>query len=144
MVENYLNQLVSTFGVLYIKLHQYHWFVEGDKFFTLHETFEDYYDEVNDYLDEYAERMLALELAPVSTLQEFLDNTWIKEHPYKTKMDYTEMVQSVKNDFTIIIGKLQQGIEMTAEAGDDVTNDMLIATKTSLEKHTWMLRAFLK
>lgn len=144
MVENYLNQLVSTFGVLYIKLHQYHWFVEGDKFFTLHETFEDYYDEVNDYLDEYAERMLALELAPVSTLQEFLDNTWIKEHPYKAKMDYTEMVQSVKNDFTIIIGKLQQGIEMTAEAGDDVTNDMLIATKTSLEKHTWMLRAFLK
>ena len=144
MVENYLNQLVSTFGVLYIKLHQYHWFVEGDKFFTLHETFEDYYDEVNDYLDEYAERMLALELAPVSTLQEFLDNTWIKEHPYKTKMDYKEMVQSVKNDFTLIIGKLQQGIELTAEAGDDVTNDMLIATKTSLEKHTWMLRAFLK
>ncbi len=144
MVENYLNQLVGTMGVLYIKLHQYHWYVEGDTFFTLHETFEDYYDEVNGYLDEFAERMLALELDPISTLQEFLDQSWIKEHPYKEKMDHKEMVQSVKNDFTIIIGKLKQGIDMTAESGDDVTNDMLIATKHSFEKHTWMLRAFLR
>lgn len=144
MVENYLNQLVGTLGVLYIKLHQYHWFVEGDKFFTLHETFEDYYDEINENLDEFAERMLALELAPVSTLQEFIDVAWIKEHPYTKKMDYKEMVQSVKNDFTILIGKLQQGIELMEEAKDDVTVDMLIDFKNSLEKHNWMLRAFLK
>ncbi len=144
MIQNYLNQLVGTMGVLYIKLHQYHWFVEGDQFFTLHATFEDYYDEVNTYLDEYAERMLALELEPVSTLQEFLDVSWIKEHPYKDQMEAHKMVQSVKNDFTIIIEKLKQGIDLTAEAGDDVTNDMLIATKNNLEKHTWMLRAFLK
>lgn len=144
MVENYLNQLVGTLGVLYTKLHQYHWFVEGDKFFTLHEVFEGYYDEVTEYMDEYAERMLALELAPVSTLQEFLDVSWIKEHPYKEKIDHKEMVQHVKNDFTIIIGKLQQGLDLTAEAGDDVTNDMLVETKHTLEKHNWMLRAFLK
>ncbi|NLW15955.1 MAG: DNA starvation/stationary phase protection protein [Erysipelothrix sp.] len=144
MIENYLNQFVGTLGVLYTKLHQYHWYVEGETFFTLHELFEDYYDEVDGYFDEFAERMLALELSPVSTLQEFLDNSWIKEHPYKEKMDHKAMVQSVKNDFTIIIGKLEQGIKLTDEQEDYVTNDMLIATKQNFEKHTWMLRAFLR
>lgn len=142
-MEKYLNELVGTLGVLFVKLHQYHWFVEGDKFFALHELFEDYYDETNEYFDEYAERMLALELAPVSTMKEFLDVSWIEEKAYSKKMTHQEMVKSVKDDFTTIIGKLKEGIDLTAEAGDDVTNDMLIETRGTIEKHNWMLRAFL-
>lgn len=143
MQEKFLNEFVGTLGVLYIKLHQHHWFVEGEKFFTLHEQFEDYYDEINENLDEFAERMLALELAPVSTLREFLDVSWIEEKPYESKVEYRDMVQSVYDDFKTISDKLQEGIDLFEE-NDDVTTDMFIGFKESLEKHNWMLRAFLK
>ena len=142
MVEKYLNEAVGTLGVLFIKLHQYHWYVEGRKFFGLHETFEDYYDEINENLDEYAERMLALEMKPVSTLKEFLEVSWIKEEAYTKKMSDREMVQSVYDDFSLIADKLQEGIDLVD--GDDVTADMLIDLKGSLEKHNWMLRVYLK
>ncbi len=141
MKEKYLNETVGTLGVLFIKLHQYHWYVEGEKFFGLHELFEDYYDEINENLDEYAERMLSLGLKPVSTLKEFLDLSWIDEKPYHKKMDHKEMVRSVYDDFELIARKLQEGIELFED--DDVTADMLIDLKGTLEKHNWMLRAYL-
>ena len=141
MVEKYLNELVGSLGVLFIKLHQYHWYVEGEKFFGLHETFEDYYDEVNENLDEFAERMLALELAPVSTLKEFLEVSWFEEKAYTEKLTHREMVQAVYDDFKLLTVKLQEGIELVD--GDDVTADMFIDLKGSIEKHMWMLRAFL-
>ena len=143
MVEKYLNELVGSLGVLYIKLHQHHWFVSGPKFFTLHERFEDYYDETTEYLDEVAERMLALELNPISTLSEFLDHSWIKESPYTDKKTDKEFVKSVYDDFTIMAEKLQEGLDVTADANDDVTNDMLVGMKTDYDKHLWMLRAYL-
>lgn len=142
MVEKYLNEAVGTLGVLFIKLHQYHWYVEGEKFFGLHELFEEYYDEINENLDEFAERMLALEMEPVSTLKEFLEVSWIKEEPYTKKMNHKEMVKSVYDDFALISKKLQEGINLVD--GDDVTADMLIDLKGSLEKHNWMLRVYLK
>ncbi len=143
MVEKYLNELTSSLGVLYIKLHQHHWYVTGQKFFTLHERFEAYYDETTEYLDEVAERMLALNLNPVSTLQEFLEHAWIKETPYIQKVSDRDMVLSVMDDFKKMAAKLQEGLDITADAGDDVTNDMFVGMKQAYEKHIWMLRAYL-
>lgn len=141
MTEKYLNEFLGTLGVLYIKLHQYHWYVEGENFFTLHERFEEYYDETTSILDEVAERMLALEYNPVSTLKEFLDVSWIQETSYRT-LTSREMVQEVLKDFTTLSHKLQEGLDLTE--ADDVTNDMLVGFKNAYEKHAWMLRAYLK
>ncbi|HVH95332.1 MAG TPA: ferritin-like domain-containing protein, partial [Bacillus sp. (in: firmicutes)] len=42
-----VNKQVANWTVLYVKLHHYHWFVKGHHFFTLHEKFEELYDEAN-------------------------------------------------------------------------------------------------
>lgn len=144
MVEKYLNELVGSLGVLYVKLHQYHWYIEGTKFFTLHEKFEEYYDETTEYLDEIAERMLALEQKPVSTLKEFIEHSWITESPYTKDMSDKDMVKSVLDDFKLMASKLQEGLDITADANDDVTNDLFVGMKHAYEKHAWMLRAYLK
>ena len=34
-------------------------------------------------------------------------------------------------------------MDLAAEAGDETTGDMLLAVHQSLEKHNWMLRAYL-
>lgn len=142
MTEKYLNEFLGSLGVLYIKLHQYHWYVEGENFFTLHERFETYYDETTAILDEVAERMLALEYRPVSTLKEFLEVSWIQESPYQQSIGARDMVQEVLNDFITLSHKLQEGLDLTED--DDVTNDMLVGFKNDYEKHAWMLRAYLK
>ncbi|SDC32341.1 starvation-inducible DNA-binding protein [Pelagirhabdus alkalitolerans] len=142
-LQDHLNKLVATHGVLFTKLHQHHWFVKGPNFFTLHEKFEELYDEVNEHFDEFAERLLTIGGEPFSTLQEFLDNSSVKEVPYTKDVKQVDMVKSVLEDFGTLAEDLAKGIELAGEAEDDITEDMFIGYKTEVEKHMWMLEAYL-
>ncbi len=142
-LKDHLNVAVATQGVLFTKLHQYHWYVKGKDFFTLHERFEAYYDQVNEYFDEFAERLLTIGGKPYSTLQEFLDHSIINEKAYTAEMSQSEMVQSVLDDFGKIVDHASEGVELAGDAGDPVSEDLYIGYKTDLEKHMWMLKAYL-
>ncbi|WP_332649504.1 Dps family protein [Lysinibacillus sp. 54212] len=136
-----LNELVATMSVLYTKLHNYHWYVNGPSFFTLHTKFEELYNEVTLNLDEVAERILSKGGKPVATLKEHLELSRIQE---ATGTESTEeMVQTTIEDFKIIMVALNNAMEQAAEEGDDRTEDLLNANYQSLEKHAWMLTAFL-
>ena len=65
-VTKQLNQQVANLSVLYVKLHNFHWFVKGQNFFQLHEKFEELYDEVTEIYDEVAERILMIGEKPVA------------------------------------------------------------------------------
>lgn len=136
-----LNQLVSTWSVLYTKLHNYHWYVNGPSFFTLHTKFEELYNEVTLTLDEYAERILSLGNKPSATLKEHLTLSLIEEATGNETVE--EMVQVIVEDFTTIMKAINKAMKTASEMGDDRTEDLLNATYQSLEKHTWMLKAFL-
>ncbi|MBT2690329.1 DNA starvation/stationary phase protection protein [Bacillus sp. ISL-47] len=136
-----VNQQVANWTVLYVKLHNYHWYIKGKNFFTLHAKFEELYNEANEHVDELAERILALEGNPVATMKECLDTASIKEATGAEKEE--EMVQSIVDDFEKMLNELQEGIELAEEAKDEGTGDMLIAVKQSLKKHIWMLKAYL-
>lgn len=136
-----LNELVSTWSVLYTKLHNYHWYVTGPSFFTLHDKFEELYNEVTLNLDEIAERILSKGGKPLATMKEHLQTSLIQEATGKETPE--EMVQTTINDFKIISEALKNAMEAASEEGDDRTEDMLNAMYQSLEKHTWMLTAFL-
>lgn len=142
-LHDHLNKIVATQGVLFTKLHQHHWYVKGPNFFTLHVKFEELYDEVNLQFDEFAERLLTIGGSPYSTLQEFIDNSSIEEAPYSSHVPAEEMVKTVLADFDIVVKDLEKGIELASDAGDDDTEDLCIAYKTSLEKHMWMLKYYL-
>ena len=137
-----LNREVANLGVLYTKLHNYHWFVDGVKFFELHAKFEQFYDEVTEYFDAIAERILMLDGTPFATLKEFLANATIKEA--SGKIDGKEMVVNVLNDFTLLDKEITETIKVAQELGDEVTVDLLIGISSSLQKHNWMIRTFLK
>lgn len=142
-VKDFLNNQVATLGVFYTRLHQFHWYVKGPHFFTLHEKFEELYDEVTANLDEVAERLLAIGGEPYSTLQEFLDHSIIDEKVTDKDLSADDMVKAVIADFETIRKSLQEGIELTDEHGDFPSNDLLIVIKESIDKHLWMLRAYL-
>ena len=136
-----LNKLVATWSVLYTKLHNYHWYVNGPSFFTLHTKFEELYNEVTLNLDEVAERILSRGGKPVATMKEHLELSHIAEA--KTNETTEEMVETIITDFKIIMKALKEAMNQAAEDGDARTEDMLNVNYQSLEKHTWMLNAFL-
>ena len=142
-VQTALNNLVATYRVFNSKLYQHHFYVQGSQFFILHETFEDLYNEATANFDEIAERLLAIGGKPFSTLQEFMDHSSIKEKPYTNKVAANEMVTITVADFRSIRNQLSKAITLTGDAGDDVTQDMLIGYKTEVDKHIWMLQGFL-
>ena len=136
-----LNKQIANWSVLYMKLHNYHWYVKGGQFFTLHTKFEEFYNEAGLHVDELAERLLAIGGNPVATMKECLEISSIQEAEGNESAD--EMVQSVINDFSIIIGELKEGMSLAGELNDETTGDMLLAIHSGLEKHVWMLTAFL-
>jgi starvation-inducible DNA-binding protein len=136
-----LNKQIANWSVLYIKLHNYHWYVKGEQFFTLHAKFEEFYNEAGLHVDELAERLLAIGGNPVATMKECLEMSSVQEASGGESA--SEMVQSVINDFSIIIGELKEGMSMAEEADDETTGDMLLAIHSGLEKHVWMLTAYL-
>ena len=79
-----LNQQVANWTVAYTKLHNFHWYVKGPNFFSLHEKFEELYNEASQYVDDLAERILAIGGNPVATLKESLELSIVKKQKHIT------------------------------------------------------------
>ncbi|AVQ35587.1 Dps family protein [Staphylococcus kloosii] len=140
-VVEVLNKQVANWTVAFTKLHNFHWYVKGPNFFSLHTKFEELYDEASQYIDDLAERILAVGGNPVATLKESLDISIIDEAGKGYKAE--EMVAELSQDFTNIAKQLDEAIEVASNADDDVTEDMFIGMQTNIEKHNWMLKSYL-
>lgn len=53
--------------------------LKGPNFFSLHEKFEELYNEASQYVDDLAERILAIGGNPVGTLKESLEISIVDE-----------------------------------------------------------------
>ena len=135
-----LNRQIANWNILYTKLHRFHWFVKGPQFFTLHSKFEQLYEEAATYIDELAERVLAIGGRPLATMREYLAEASVKE----AEGDHTgtEMAAMIVKDFETVISELKSGLKTARQAQDEPTSDILIGMQKSLEKHVWMLKAF--
>lgn len=140
-VKKALNKQVANFAVLYIKLHNYHWFVKGNLFYTLHEKFEELYDEVTGYFDEVAERLLMIGGRPAATMKEYLSLASIQEASGNESTE--EMVQAIAKDFETVNAELAEGIKAAAEAADEATVDLFVTISKDLQKNIWMLKTLL-
>ncbi|AIQ22924.1 DNA starvation/stationary phase protection protein [Paenibacillus sp. FSL E2-8871] len=140
-LEQILNRQVANLNVLYVKIHNFHWYVKGEQFFSLHVKFEDLYNEVTLQMDEVAERLLSIKGSPAATMKEYLELATIQEATGKE--DTRGMVQSLIEDFATISEELTEGIELAEEIKDQPTSDMFIKIRGDLEKHQWMLRSYL-
>ncbi|MGP0585213.1 Dps family protein [Paenibacillus timonensis] len=140
-LEQLLNEQVANLNVLYVKLHNYHWYVKGSGFFRLHAKFEELYNEVSEQMDAVAERMLTLKWNPAATLKEYLELATIQEAGGQEEPQ--AMVQHVLEDLATLTEAYNEGIALADKAEDHATSDLLTGYVGSLEKQMWMLRAYL-
>lgn len=141
-VVDWLNGYLSDLHVLYVKLHNVHWNVEGKDFFALHEKFEEYYDAVHEELDAVAEKIIILGSRPLARMADYADRTRLAESESKA-MGPVESVKLVADDFSKMIVNIRNGIVVAQDAGDETTADMLIGSLARYEKDLWMLKVFL-
>ena len=70
--------LASAFS-LYLKAHNYHWNVTGQNFKQYHDFFGQFYEEVHDSVDLYAEHIRALKAVAPGSLKRFAELTIISD-----------------------------------------------------------------
>ena len=139
-----LNALLSDEYVLYNKTRNYHWNVVGPQFHSLHKFFEEQYKELDDIVDEVAERVRSVGGESLGTLTEFLKRTRLKEQPGQYPNDQG-MIADLLDVHEAIIRHLRVDIEICSDKYRDIgTNDFLTGLMERHEKMAWMLRAFLE
>lgn len=136
-----LNKQLANHTVLWGKLHNFHWYVKGAHFFSLHTKFEELYESTAVIVDDLAERILAIGGQPIGKLSEALEESSIDEAEYG--LDDIAMVRQLTEDYEVIIAEMRSAIKEAEDAGDDSTADMFIAYIRDIEKDVWMLQAYL-
>ncbi len=139
-----LNTLLADEFVLYTKSRNYHWNVVGPQFNDLHKFFEAQYEELDEIVDEVAERARSLGGKAWGTLAEFSQHSRLKEQPGEYPPALT-MVANLHADHEAIIrtlrGELATVQDTYADAG---TTDFLTGLMERHEKMAWMLCAYLE
>lgn len=140
-VVDALRQVVADSYALLGQTHLCHWNVRGPGFFALHAAFEVQYSELFVAVDEVAERIRALgSLAPggLANLAKLSGMVEIAED-----VSADEMVAHLANANEKVIESLKKAREAASSAGDDETEDLMIARTQVHEKAVWMLKAYL-
>jgi starvation-inducible DNA-binding protein len=141
-VQASLNVILADTTVFYQKLRHYHWNVQGQKFFELHVKFEELYDKWVLFIDEIAERIIALDTVPLHTLESMLKHATLKED--EEIPEGREMVNRIIADLGSLRGSIDEVIGAAEESGDRTTANMLDGIRDGLEGDLWMLKAWLK
>ena len=136
-----LRQVVADTYAVLAQTHICHWNVRGPSFFSLHNAFEEQYTELFTAVDDVAERIRALgALAPggLANLATMAGMSEIKEDASSV-----EMVKHLSAANKALVGNLVKARDLAGDAGDNQTEDLMIARIQVHEKTIWMLDSFL-
>ncbi len=142
-VVEILTLVLADENILYIKLRNYHWNIEGMFFAPLHALFEEQYDKLADYIDEIAERIRSLGFYSIGSMEEFKKVGRLSETDHLGG-DAKMMLQNLLADNEMIIKTLRNNIdEVQDQLRDAGTADFLTGLMQAHEKMAWMLRSHL-
>lgn len=136
-----LRQVVADMYALIGQTHICHWNVRGPGFFSLHQAFEEQYNELFTAVDEIAERIRALDSLAPGGLSKLAGMAGIDEIAEDATAQ--DMVTHLVNANQKMLGDLRTARDHAADAGDSETEDMMIARIQVHEKTVWMLKSYM-
>ncbi|MDQ3395299.1 MAG: DNA starvation/stationary phase protection protein [Bacteroidota bacterium] len=137
-----LNVLLSDYQIYYQNLRGFHWNIQGKRFFSLHEKFEELYTHTAQTIDDIAERILTLGSTPLHSFEDYLTNAHIKAE--KNVHDAELAAQIVIQNLNHLLKHQREVIKIAAEGGDEGTVGLISELTTIQEKNIWMFNAWLK
>jgi starvation-inducible DNA-binding protein len=143
-VINILSDILANQHVLYLKTRKFHWNVYGESFMEFHLLFEGQYKELEESIDEVAERIGKLGGDTIGTMEEFLKRATLKESPGKYPKS-KEMAAELLKDHESCIAGLRKSIEECDDKYEDAgTADFLTNMLQQHETTAWKLRRYFK
>lgn len=137
-----LNELLADYSIFYQNVRGYHWNIKGDKFFELHDKFQELYEDLFIKIDEVAERIRTLGHTPNHKFSVYQKEAKIKESSEVS--DGVKDVQDILDSFSIIITLQRELLDLSADTNDEGTNALMSDYIREQEKSVWMYTAYLK
>ena len=139
---NALNNSLAETVVSTMMAQNFHWNVTGMNFSSLHQLFQEIYEDHFVGQDDLAERIKAVDGHADGNLARMLQRSSIKEHDGKATA--TDMIAALLNAEETLAANLKISGELAAVHGDTLTEDLCIARGQVHEKFAWMLRSHLR
>ena len=136
-----LGILLADYHVFYANLRGFHWNIKGDKFFELHELYEEYYNDTAEKIDAVAERIVMLGSVPANTFTQYLKQTTLKE--ISAESNWNVGVKNVLDTLKSLLEKQREILTMARDAKDVATISLISHGIKEYEKKIWMLSAYL-
>lgn len=140
-----LGLVLADSYVLLGRTHGFHWNVTGPQFPGLHTLFEDEYKDLQQAVDEIAERIRALGFFAPGSLESFVQLSRLAADGRSNDEvpDAQAMCRLLAQDHEQVARGCREVVELCEEAEDTVTEDLLNDRIAAHEKAAWMLRASL-
>ncbi len=139
-----LNTLLADEFLLSLKTRDAHWNITGPHFYNFHKLFEAQYDELEEVIDEIAERIRSLGEHTTATYGEYLKLSRLIEEP-SSRFDLQTGGLQILEAHEAILRALREDQETCDVRYQDVaTGDFLVGLIEKHEKMAWMLRVSLE
>lgn len=138
-----LNTILADEFLLALKTRNYHWNIEGPNFMEMHKFYEGLYNELDEIIDEVAERVRTLGHYTEGRMVDYLKLTNLQEEGYSN--DQSVQLKSLLDDHETMVRQLRKDIDLMQEKYKDAGNaDFLTGLMEKHEKWAWFIRSYLK
>ena len=143
-VAQVLSGFLADEFLIYLKTRNAHWNIEGPDFHQMHKFFEEQYEQLDETMDQVAERIRMLGHYAPATMRSYLELTHLTEQSRENN-DSAGFIKELLGDHESIIIRLRENINLfSSELNDLGTSDFITGLMETHEKMAWMLRAHLK
>ena len=137
-----LNQQLADTLDLYTQVKQAHWNVKGPNFIALHELFDKLAEDLEDPVDDMAERITALGGVAIGTARAAARASRLAEFPLE-RVDGLHAVDLLADRYAALAASTRDAIEAAGKQGDADTSDLFTGISRGLDKALWFLEAHL-
>ena len=138
-----LNRDLAAASDLYSQTKQAHWNVKGENFYQFHELFDKLADEIEEAVDDIAERVTALGGYALGTVRMAAENSYLAEYNCHSG-NSIEHVKILAERYAAFAKRSREMIETTTELGDLSTSDLYTEISRAADKALWFLEAHLQ
>jgi len=138
-----LNQRLADAIDLQTQCKQAHWNVKGPAFIALHKLFDEINEEVEEYVDLLAERIVQLGGIAEGTIGVVADRSTLVDYPLKLSIG-AEHVAALSDALAMFGRTMRVGIEEMNELEDAGSADILTEISRGVDKWLWMVEAHLQ
>jgi starvation-inducible DNA-binding protein len=135
-----LNARLADAIDLQTQIKQAHWNVKGPNFIALHELFDKINEDVEDYVDDIAERAVQLGGVAEGTVRSAAKRSSLIEYPTNTT-DGRRHVEAISSVLAAFGKSVRKAID---EADDLDTADLFTEISRGIDKWLWFVEAHLQ